>query len=114
MTDLRVAVAGAGGRMGRVLVRMVAEADGMVLAGALDRAGAPEIGRDAGVLAGIGEAGVTVSDDPLPVFAGIDALLDFTAPAASLANADLAAQARIVHVVGTTGFGPEADTRTST
>jgi 4-hydroxy-tetrahydrodipicolinate reductase len=75
--------------------------------GALEKPGAPEIGADIGELAGLGKLGVKVSDDPLPLFAKADGVLDFTAPAATLAMADLAAQARIVHVIGTTGIADE-------
>ena len=64
------------------------------------------LGRDAGELAGIGPLGVAVTDDPLSVFAKADGVLDFSAPAASVTYAGYAAQARIVHVIGTTGIGP--------
>ncbi|MGH6923338.1 MAG: 4-hydroxy-tetrahydrodipicolinate reductase, partial [Propylenella sp.] len=64
-------------------------------------------GEDAGILAGAGAAGVAVAADPVPAFAKADALLDFTAPAATLAYVELSAQARIVHVIGTTGLGAE-------
>ncbi len=110
MTDMRLIVTGAGGRMGRQLVRTVAETEGATLVGAIERAGAPEIGADAGELAGVGHLGVPVTDDALPVFARADGVIDFTAPAATLAFAELAAQARIAHVVGTTGLS-EADGR---
>lgn len=102
-------VVGAAGRMGRTLLRAVHEANGAFVAGAVERGGAPEIGRDAGELAGIGPIGVAVTDDPLPAFARADGVLDFTAPAATVEFAGYAAQARIVHVVGTTGCSPEDD-----
>jgi 4-hydroxy-tetrahydrodipicolinate reductase len=101
---IRVTVAGASGRMGRALVRALAESDGMRLAFALERAGHGDLGRDAGELAGLPRNGVTLTDDVLAALSKSDAVLDFTAPAASVATADLAAQARIVHVIGTTGF----------
>ena len=104
MSDMGLVVVGAAGRMGRELVRLLAETSGVRLIGALERVGAPEIGVDAGKLAGIDSLGVKVSDDPLPIFAKADGVLDFTIPAATLGFAELAAQARIVHVVGTTGF----------
>jgi len=104
MGMIRVTVAGASGRMGRALIRAVAEAEDMRLAFALERSGAAEIGQDAGTLAGISEANLVVTDDPLAALANSDAVLDFTVPAATLALADLAAQARIVHVIGTTGI----------
>src|SRR5690606_16539412 len=110
MTEMRLVVVGAGGRMGRVLLRTVVEMDGVTLAGAIDRAGAPDLGRDAGELIGFGRLGVTVSDDALTAFAAADGVLDFTAPAASVWYAELAAQARIVHVIGTTGMGAAEQT----
>ncbi|MEM6383403.1 MAG: 4-hydroxy-tetrahydrodipicolinate reductase [Pseudomonadota bacterium] len=105
-TSTRVAVVGATGRMGRALVRAVEEAGGAKLSGAVEREGSEHLGRDAGPLAGLQETGVVVTDDPLPVFAASDAVLDFTAPEATLFYNELAAQARIVHVIGTTGMMP--------
>jgi 4-hydroxy-tetrahydrodipicolinate reductase len=105
---MRLAVVGAEGRMGRMLIRAVAEAEGCTLSGAVEREGSPTLGQDAGALAGLPPLGVTVTDDPLTVFAATDGVLDFTAPAATTFFAELAAQARIVHVVGTTGLA-EAD-----
>lgn len=107
MADVRIAVVGASGRMGKALINAVLETDGATLAGAIERAGADAVGQDAGSLVGQGALGVTLSDDPLPVFAACDAVLDFTAPAATLHYAELAAQARIVHVIGTTGMSAE-------
>jgi 4-hydroxy-tetrahydrodipicolinate reductase len=90
--------------MGRTLVRALAEADDMKLAFALERPGHASLGQDAGVLAGLQPNGIKLSDDALAALAASDAVLDFTAPAASVAASELAAQARIVHVIGTTGF----------
>ena len=109
MAELRVVVAGAGGRMGRTLIRAVLGEPKMRLTGALDRADADVQGKDAGLLAGSGNAGVLVTTDAKAALKGADALLDFTAPAATLSYADLAAEAGIVHVVGTTGIGAEHD-----
>jgi len=105
MTGMRLVVVGAAGRMGRMLVKAVTETEGCRLVGAIEREGSLAIGDDAGQLAGCGKAGVAITDDPLPVFAQADGVLDFTAPSATVAFAALAAQARIVHVVGTTGLG---------
>jgi 4-hydroxy-tetrahydrodipicolinate reductase len=107
MSDMNLIVAGAAGRMGRVLIRAVHEMAGATVIGALEKPGAREIGADIGDLAGLGKLGVKVSDDPLPLFAKADGVLDFTTPAATLALAELAAQARIVHVIGTTGIADE-------
>jgi 4-hydroxy-tetrahydrodipicolinate reductase len=83
----------------------------MRLIGALDRPEATAQGQDAGVLAGVGACGVTVTADPLPVFANTDVLFDFTAPEASIAYSELSAQARIVHVIGTTGLTRQHEER---
>ncbi|HXK53247.1 MAG TPA: 4-hydroxy-tetrahydrodipicolinate reductase [Hyphomicrobiales bacterium] len=106
MSEMRLVIVGAGGRMGRNLIRAVHETAGCVVAGAVEQAGSELIGRDAGDLAGLGPIGVAVSDEPLALFAKADGVLDFTAPNASLGFAEIAAQARIVHVIGTTGFSP--------
>jgi 4-hydroxy-tetrahydrodipicolinate reductase len=101
---MRVAVAGAGGRMGRALVQALAAEPAMRLAAALDRPDAESQGKDAGLLAGIGETGILVRADPATAIAECDAILDFTAPEATVAHAELAARVGIVHVVGTTGL----------
>jgi 4-hydroxy-tetrahydrodipicolinate reductase len=110
MTDqqpLSIAVTGVSGRMGQMLVRAIAEREDSVLSGATERSGHPWIGRDLGEAMGGAANGITVSDDPLEVFAAIRAVLDFTTPEATIAHADIAAQARAVHVIGTTGFRDE-------
>ena len=107
MADMKLVVTGAAGRMGLELIRAIHATPGAVLAGAVERPGSPALGRDAGLMAGIGEAGVTITDDPLPLFAAAEGVLDFTAPQASVEFAGLAAQARIVHVLGTTGMAEE-------
>ncbi|GJD57505.1 4-hydroxy-tetrahydrodipicolinate reductase [Methylobacterium dankookense] len=104
---MRLVVVGAGGRMGRMLIRAAAQAEGCTLTGAIEREGADVLGQDAGVLAGLQPLGVPVTDDPLAAFAATDGVLDFTAPAATVFYAELAAQARIVHVVGTTGLSED-------
>lgn len=111
MTDMRLIVVGAAGRMGRTLVRVIDETPGVTLAGAIERGGAPEVGEDSGVLAGLKANGIPVVDDPVPVFAKADGVLDFTVPAATLGFAELAAQARIVHVIGTTGLSADDDSK---
>ena len=107
MSDMGLVVVGAAGRMGLALVRAVQETQGARIIGAVERRGSPALGKDIGELAGLGPCGVTVGDDPLPVFAGADGVLDFTAPAASIEFAGYVAQARIVHVLGTTGLSDE-------
>ncbi len=103
MSDMKLVVVGAAGRMGQALIRAVADSAGVTLSGAVERNGASAIGQDAGEVAGVGKLGVIITDDPLPAFAKADGVLDFTVPAATTEFAGYAAQARIVHVIGTTG-----------
>ncbi|KJS17759.1 MAG: dihydrodipicolinate reductase, partial [Hoeflea sp. BRH_c9] len=107
-------VVGAAGRMGQSLIRTIAAMDGVHLAGAIERPGSEMLGRDAGELAGLGPNKILISDDALPAFARAEGVLDFTAPAATLEFADLAAQARIVHVIGTTGMDESHEARLQT
>jgi 4-hydroxy-tetrahydrodipicolinate reductase len=100
---IRIAVMGAGGRMGRELVRAAQRPD-CIVAGGTERPGSPFIGEDVGTLAGMSPLGVAVTDDTLDLLTRVDAILDFTSPASSVEIAGLAANARIVHVIGTTGF----------
>lgn len=109
MSDMKIAVMGAAGRMGLELVRAVHAAKGCVVAGAVERVGAPAVGRDVGELAGVGPLGVPVTDDALEIVAAVDGIIDFTSPASSVEFAGLAANARIVHVLGTTGLGADED-----
>lgn len=104
MGDMRLIVAGAAGRMGHALIGLLAATEGVVLAGALESPQSEALGQDAGTLAGCRPLGVTVSSDALSAVVNADGILDFTAPAPSLELTALAAQARIVHVIGTTGF----------
>jgi 4-hydroxy-tetrahydrodipicolinate reductase len=100
---MKLVVVGASGRMGQALIRIIAETEGAVLHAAVERSGSSAIGKDAGELAGLGASGITVTDDALAAFVHADGVIDFTRPEASVEFAALAAQARIVHVIGTTG-----------
>jgi len=111
MSDMGLVVVGAAGRMGQALIRTIAAVDGVRLAGAIERPGSPQLGRDAGELSGAGPCGVSITDDPLPVFARADGVLDFTSPAATVEFAGYAAQAGVVHVIGTTGCAADDDAR---
>src|SRR5262249_34550050 len=104
MSDMRLVVAGAAGRMGRVLVEIIRHTPGAHLAAALEQPGSIAIGQDAGLLAGCGQLGVIISGDALTAIANADGILDFTSPQSTVDLAALAAQARIVHVIGTTGL----------
>lgn len=109
--SMKLVVVGAAGRMGRTLVRAIHETPGAVVAGAVERKGSPFIGQDAGNLAGVGSLGVAICDDPLQAFAKADGVVDFTSPAATVEFAGYAAQARIAHIIGTTGCTAEDDAK---
>lgn len=106
-----IVVTGASGRMGQMLVRIIAESGKARVVGAVERPGHGWIGQDVGTAAGGAALGVTVTDDPLEAFARAQAVIDFTAPAATVEFAALAAQARCVHVIGTTGLEAEHHAR---
>jgi 4-hydroxy-tetrahydrodipicolinate reductase len=108
-SDMRVVIAGAGGRMGRTLIHAVAATKGLALAGAADAPGSAAIGRDAGELAGLGANGVKITSDVAPLLKDADGLIEFAIPAATLALAELTAAAGKVHIIGTTGHSGEED-----
>lgn len=109
MADMKLVVTGASGRMGTTLIRTIHATPGVTLHAALERKGAESVGHDAGEVAGCGHLGIAISDDPLEAIARADGLIDFTIPEASVELAGYAAQARIVHVIGTTGFNSEQE-----
>jgi 4-hydroxy-tetrahydrodipicolinate reductase len=109
MADMRLIVAGAGGRMGRALTRAIADTPGAVLTGALEAPGSELLGKDAGSLAGLSENGVKLSADLWSMSKDADGILDFTVPGATIANVAIAAERRLVHVIGTTGLSASDD-----
>jgi 4-hydroxy-tetrahydrodipicolinate reductase len=104
MNDMRLVVTGAAGRMGRMLIRAIQDCDGVTLSGALEREGSAALGQDAGTLAGLEPLGISVTCDALEAFVAADGVIDFSSPTATVAFASLAAQARIAHIIGTTGL----------
>ena len=111
MAEMRLIVAGAGGRMGRTLVKAIAGSKDFALAGALEDARSPLLGWDAGVLAGLPENGIKLTGDAAALLAKADGIIDFTAPVATVAFATLAAKAGKVHVIGTTGLSAADETK---
>ena len=99
---MQVIITGASGRMGRMLVRAIAESEDAELAGAIERPGSGFIGGDAGKAAGIGALGVTLIDD-ISSLPQADVLIDFTAPEASVEHAEFVAMHGMRMVIGTTG-----------
>lgn len=103
----RIAVPGAAGRMGRNLIDACQSVDGLSLGAAMERPGHDLIGSDAGVVAGVGELGISIGDNPEAVIDNFDVLIDFTAPAVTLANLELCRSHGKSIVIGTTGFSDE-------
>ena len=103
----RIAVAGVSGRMGRMLVDTIVSSDRAELSGATEHSGHEWIGKSLAEVIGGVRGEIQVKADPGEAFSGSDAVLDFTSPAASVANARVAAENGIVHVIGTTGFSDD-------
>ncbi len=101
MADL--IVCGAAGRMGRTVIRLAGESGSMKVVGAVEDPASPEIGKDAGELAGVGKIGVPVTADLRPLFKRSAVVIEFSTPAATLEHARLAAEKKVPIVIGTTG-----------
>ncbi|WP_132997875.1 4-hydroxy-tetrahydrodipicolinate reductase [Sulfitobacter pontiacus] len=99
-----IVITGASGRMGQMLIGQVSASDRVHLAGAVERAGHAWVGQDIGVAVGGTAVGVIVTDNAAEAMQGAQAVIDFTAPEATLAFAKIAADAGVVHVIGTTGM----------
>jgi 4-hydroxy-tetrahydrodipicolinate reductase len=104
MSDMRLVIMGAAGRMGRMLVKAIGETPGCALAGAIEPPGSASLAQDAGLLAGCGPLDVPITSDVPAALEGAHGVVDFTTPAATVRLAPAVAAARLVHVVGTTGL----------
>ncbi|MBE9485686.1 MAG: 4-hydroxy-tetrahydrodipicolinate reductase [Chloroflexi bacterium] len=104
---MKVAIVGAAGRMGSRLIHAVLEAEELELTGATERPGHPQIGMDAGLVAGAGELGILISDDLAATMVNADVLIDFTFPDVTLKNLHVCAELGKRVVSGSTGFTPE-------
>jgi 4-hydroxy-tetrahydrodipicolinate reductase len=103
-TYMKIAIVGAAGRMGQMLVRQIARTDGCTLAGASESSGSKALGRDAGEVAGLERTGVKITADSAAAIAAAEVLIDFTVPAATVAHAAIAADKGAGMVIGTTGL----------
>lgn len=101
---MKIGVVGCAGRVGKLLVAEVLGTKGCALAAGCERPGHPDLGKDIGLVAGVGPLELAIGDDAKAVFAAADAVIDFTAPAATMRHAELAAAAGKALVVGTTGM----------
>lgn len=109
MANTSILVAGAGGRMGKAVVAEVLKTPGARLAGGFERSGGPHIGKDIGALAGLDAIGLAVEAEMGAGLKRAGAVIDFTAPVASLDHARAAAAEGVAHVIGTTGFSAEQE-----
>ena len=100
-------IVGAAGRMGRMVLHAIQNAEGIRCTGAVEAAGNPSLGQDAGAVAGLGELKVRIEDDLKSVIQKGAVVIDFTAAEASLKNMEIAAQLHKPMVVGSTGFSPQ-------
>lgn len=104
-TGTRVAIAGAGGRMGRALVELIHNDPTIALCGGFEHPDAPTVGNDIGLVAGVGELGIAISSGIEAMVEDFDVLIDFTLPESTLANVAFCRGAGKRMVIGTTGFG---------
>jgi 4-hydroxy-tetrahydrodipicolinate reductase len=103
----RIGITGAAGRMGRTLIEAIDQVDGLAVTAAVESPESSLLGADSGEMAGRGRNGVAVVGDLAAVIGDIDVLIDFTVPAATLANVALCAAQGVAMVIGTTGFTAE-------
>jgi 4-hydroxy-tetrahydrodipicolinate reductase len=106
---MKLVINGCAGRMGQALTRLVLADDDLTLVAGLEATGSAALGQDVAALAGLPACGVVASDDALGALKQADGVIDFTGPAVSVELAGLAAQARIVHIIGTTGFSADQE-----
>lgn len=103
---MKIAIAGAAGRMGQMLIRRIAATQGCSLAGAIEAAGSNALGRDASEVAGLEKGGVKITGDSAAAIGAANVVIDFTVPAATVAHAAIAAEKGVAMVIGTTGLDP--------
>lgn len=103
MNKMKIAIAGANGRMGRMLIEAIINADDAILTGALDVANAPAIGNDAGLFLGE-KTGVTIESNMEKAFGNANYVIDFTRPAGTLEHLAYCVKHQIKMIIGTTGF----------
>ena len=104
---IRVAVAGAAGRMGKTLIEAIGASDNLLVGAGFEHADHPQLGEDLGLICGLGPLGVTLGSDPAAQTTAFDVVIDFTTPSATLTLAEGCARHGNAMVVGTTGFDEE-------
>jgi len=107
MSNVRIGIVGAAGRMGRTLIREISAADGCAVSGGTEASGHGDLGKDLGVLAGLEPLGLALGDDSAALFDASDVVVDFTVPAASMTHLKLAVEHQTALVLGTTGLSAD-------
>ena len=107
MTDMKIGIVGASGRMGGAVIRQVTETSGCVVAGASERLDSDAIGCDAGAISGCGVLGIEIVSDAETLFKEVDAVIEFSVPNATVEHSSWAAETGCIHIVGTTGLTEE-------
>ena len=110
----KIIVAGAAGRMGARIMRAAMDGQGLEVVAAFERPGHPDLGRDAGLVAGLGEMRLPLSGDLAKIVEAGEVVVDFTVPEATLGHLETAAAAGRSMVIGTTGFSAEQKARIET
>lgn len=105
--QIKIAITGASGRMGQMLIKTIEDKTDLDLSGAIERAGHEWVGQDVGLAMGGQPLGVIVSEDADAIIAQSDVVIDFTAPVATRSFAGLAAKHGTAHVIGTTGLSAD-------
>lgn len=107
MSDLRLVLVGAAGRMGRMLTQVIPDTLGLRLVAALEGETAPTLGADSGAVFGQGPNGVVVTSDVSAALSQADVIVDFSRPEATVVMAQAAAKNKVAHIIGTTGLTEE-------
>lgn len=111
MAGMKIGIIGAGGRMGQANIRQIIETEGCLLVAASDMAGTPLIGRDAGEVIGKEKIGVNITDNSLSVITASDAIIEFSLPSPTVEHAQMAAEAKVAHIIGTTGLSLDQENK---
>ena len=104
MSEIRIGVVGAAGRMGRALVREAHISDGVRLTAASEHSSHSDVGQDAGLVAGLGQIGTQISDSAEDLFSAVDCAIEFSGPSPTVTHAAYAAKHKVMHIIGTTGL----------
>ena len=104
MAEIKIGIVGSAGRMGSALVREITKSEGVRLVAAIETSAHPSLGKDAGLIAGVGELGVEIGHSAEELFSAVDCVIEFSGPRPTVEHAAYAAQRQVKHIIGTTGL----------